>query len=183
MALAGGPLEVLFAPIKKALFGTLTKQNGVQHIVEIGLGTGPNLRYYEKGIKITGVEPNPAMNDLAEAKRKDVGHSDVTLFQGFAEDIPLPDDCCDAVVCTLVLCSVADPAKCLSESWVTPVWSHTCDGCHLDRDTEQTLKAAGFAKVDVVRGRMPLRFFLFHAPHLLPIVLLARSYIYGTACV
>jgi len=99
------------------------------------------------------------------------------ITHGVAEALPLESGIADAVVCTLTLCSVQDPDKAVSEIkrvlkpggkflFLEHVKSETdpefaeeqvkktpsqvarADGCHLDRRTLQTIKAAGFGDVD-----------------------------------
>jgi hypothetical protein len=39
------------------------------------------------------------------------------------------------------------------QAFTTPVWRRVAAGCHLDRDTEHVLRAAGLEIVDVWRSR------------------------------
>ena len=104
----------------------------------------------------------------------------VTLERAEAGRLDYPDASFDAVVSTLVLCSVDDQAEALAEIrrvlrpggqlrlWehvrsprrlvaaaeavITPVYSPFADGCHLNRDTAAAVRAAGF---DVVSEHHP----------------------------
>jgi ubiquinone/menaquinone biosynthesis C-methylase UbiE len=103
----------------------------------------------------------------------------VVLVTGVAEQIPAPDAGADAVVTSLVLCSVPDPAAALAElrrvmrpggelrffehvradtagkaraqSWLdrSGVWPRLFGGCHCARDTVAAIAGAGFAVADV----------------------------------
>ena len=161
---------------KRALFADL---GGA--IVEIGPGTGANLAYLPRDIALTAIEPSPAMRRYLEARAAELGRS-LTLLDGTAERLPLPDASVDAVVGTLVLCSVADPAATLAEirrilkpggrflfiehvaaprdSWLRrlqwlarPLYACCLDGCRTDRETWRTIEGAGFARVQLAHFR------------------------------
>ena len=77
-------------------------------VVEIGPGTGVNFPYFPSGTKWIGIEPNDAFHGGLMIKAKENGIN-ASLVNGNATKIPLPDASADAVVCTLVLCSVDKP--------------------------------------------------------------------------
>ncbi len=83
-------------------------------VLEIGPGTGPNLRYYPAQVQWIGVEPNPFMHRYlrAEVERQEVN---AALIVGWAEQLALEDESVDAVVSTHVLCTVSDPERALRE--------------------------------------------------------------------
>lgn len=145
-------------------------------IVEIGPGTGPNMPYYSAGAHIIGLEPNAFVQpELAKKAAAFAGTFELRV--GSAETIDLPDNSVDAVVSTMVLCSVRDPGQALAEilrvlkpggrfvfiehvlapedSWLralqyvaTPFW-HTCgDGCCPVRRTQRDIDGAGFTRVE-----------------------------------
>ena len=101
---------------KRELFASLSGIQG--EVLELGIGTGANLAYYPDGIEIVGLDPNPYMSPkLEEALRK---HPEVKLkkmLAGKAEDLSAVagDNSYEAVVETMMLCSVVDTSKCLSE--------------------------------------------------------------------
>eukprot|EP00613_Pedinella_sp_CCMP2098_P013492 CAMPEP_0171750568 /NCGR_PEP_ID=MMETSP0991-20121206/41466_1 /TAXON_ID=483369 /ORGANISM="non described non described, Strain CCMP2098" /LENGTH=259 /DNA_ID=CAMNT_0012351521 /DNA_START=240 /DNA_END=1019 /DNA_ORIENTATION=- len=78
-------------PRKQALFTHL--DSSCKEVLEIGVGKGANFGLY------------PATRAGAN----------VALVQGAGEELPFPDGSFDAVVATLVLCSVEDPWKVLAE--------------------------------------------------------------------
>jgi ubiquinone/menaquinone biosynthesis C-methylase UbiE len=138
-------------------------------VLEIGAGTGANLPFYPRGVaRLVLAEPDPHMRArLAErAKEREI-------VDAPAEALPFADRTFDAVVCTLVLCSVPDPGKVLAEArrvlvpggalvylehvadeerpdrlvWqarVEPVWKWLAGGCHLTRRTSEIIRDAGF---------------------------------------
>jgi ubiquinone/menaquinone biosynthesis C-methylase UbiE len=148
------------------------------HVLEIGAGTGINFPYYVHVDSVIAIEPNPIM--LEKAKHRAVAASaDIQVKQGNAEHLPFADGTFDTVVCTLVLCSVENPKKVLNElkrvckpegsllffehvrlrhkffgglqDVLTPVWKHMCDGCHLNRQSIEDIKQAGFKVVRIKR--------------------------------
>jgi ubiquinone/menaquinone biosynthesis C-methylase UbiE len=145
-------------------------------VLEIGCGNGLNFEYYQDSSLVVGLEPEPHMLALARPRAADAPVP-VALARGVAEALPFPDDSFDTVVASLVLCSVRDPARAADElarvlrpggeirylehvrsqhpmgaavqDAVAPVWSLFAGGCHPNRDTRATLRAAGFE----LRGR------------------------------
>lgn len=169
-------------------------------IVEIGPGAGANLKYVDPGANWIGFEPNPHMrpNLLAEARR--LGRT-VDLRDGRGETLDLPDASADAVVCTLVLCSVPSAETILREvkrvlrpggafvfiehvaaphrtllrgiqRILTPLWRRMNDGCCLDRETFSAIERAGFTNIRIEPFRV--RFPLV-APHIAGIAYRASS--------
>ncbi len=84
-------------------------------VVEFGSGPGTNLRYLHPGTRLVAVEPNPAMHASLRQAAGERG-IDLELLPHSADDVPLPDANVEVVVCTLVLCTVPDPAAALAEA-------------------------------------------------------------------
>ncbi len=80
-------------------------------VLELGAGTGLNLRHYPDGVDLVVSEPDPGMR--ARLERRAAGRA--TVIDAGAEELPFPDASFDTVVSTLVLCTVADPAAALAE--------------------------------------------------------------------
>lgn len=151
-------------------------------VVEIGAGTGANLAHYPATVRrLVVTEPDQGMLDrLGPVLHRVAEGIDVELRRAPADALPLADDSVDAVVCTLVLCSVADPAAALGEArrvlrpggrlvflehvaadgrperlkWqmrLDTVWPHLAGGCHLTRRSAEAIRAAGFTLGDVRR--------------------------------
>ncbi|MBK8029796.1 MAG: class I SAM-dependent methyltransferase [Chloroflexi bacterium] len=171
---------------KRALLGDLSGT-----VLEIGPGPATNLTYYAPDVRWIGLEPNPAMFPYIEEAAQQLGRA-VELHPGHAEDIPLGDASVDAVVGTLVLCSVDDPAQVLREvrrvlkpggryvfiehvaaprqsllrrvqAIIRPVWKAVGDGCTLNRETWATIEQAGFSEVQIEHFRLPVPIY---SPHI-----------------
>lgn len=141
-------------------------------ILEVGIGTGRNLPLYGPGVdSLTGIDPDEHMLSQAEKRTRNVPFP-VGLVPAPAEELPFGDGSFDAVVSTLVFCTVQDPSRALGEvrrvlerggefrllehvraerepfGWLqekaTPLWKHVAGGCHLDRDTIAAVREAGF---------------------------------------
>lgn len=144
-------------------------------VLEVGAGTGTNFALYPPGVTdVLAVEPHARRRDAA---RRAAARVPVTVIDGVAEHLPVGDATVDAVVVSLVLCSVRDVPAALAEfrrvlrpgaelrffehviaergalralQRVTgPVWSRIPGGCHPDRDTVAAIVAAGFTLEEV----------------------------------
>lgn len=171
MAHGTAKYEAQMTDQKQALFADL---HG--NVLEIGPGTGPNLPYYPSDIHWIGIEPNPFMHSYLRREAERLG-LDIDLRRGTAERLDVEDNSIDAVVSTLVLCSVDSLAATLQEvlrvlkpggrffflehvaapegtglrrvqHWVQPLWKILGDGCRPDRETWVALENAGFERVD-----------------------------------
>ncbi|MDX1418557.1 MAG: class I SAM-dependent methyltransferase [Rubricoccaceae bacterium] len=178
LTLGDAPYERAMAARKRGLLGDLAGT-----VVEIGPGTGVNLSYYRSDVRWIGIEPNPYLHrQLREAAARQ-GLA-IDLRASAAHATGLPDGSADAVVSTLVLCSVSDVETTLREvlrvlrpggrlafiehvaapqgtrrRWVQnslrPVWSVLADGCHPNRETWRAIEGAGFAEVHMEHFEAP----------------------------
>lgn len=143
-------------------------------VVEVGAGTGVNFAHYPAAVeRVVAVEPEPHLRAEAErhAERAAVA---VEVLDGTAEALPVADGAADAVVLSLVLCSVTDQAAALAElervvrpggelrfyehvvahrerpaafqRWLdrSGIWPRLGAGCHVARDTLGAIEASGF---------------------------------------
>ena len=62
------------ARYKSQIFSNLKGKKGLR-ILEIGIGTGPNLSYYAIGsdVEVVGIDPNPKMEKYARSSASSVG--------------------------------------------------------------------------------------------------------------
>ncbi|MBI2710686.1 MAG: class I SAM-dependent methyltransferase [Actinobacteria bacterium] len=149
-------------------------------VLEIGAGTGLNLRHYPATVRrLVVTDPEPAMLERLRRRRADLTAAvELQVEQASADHLPFGKASFDAVVCTLVLCSVPDPPAVLAEvrrvlrpegrlvflehvaaegrprrlTWqrrVEPVWKRVAGGCHLTRRTADAIEAAGF-RIDTI---------------------------------
>ena len=147
-------------------------------VVELGAGSGANFPHYPETVEeVVAVEPEPYLRGRAQAAAAEAPVP-VTVVDGVADALPLADGSCDAAVACLVLCSVPDQARALSElrrvlrapdgelrffehvRAQTPraaalqrtvdrlFWPRLFGGCHTARDTGAAIAAAGFEVVD-----------------------------------
>jgi ubiquinone/menaquinone biosynthesis C-methylase UbiE len=84
-------------------------------VLEIGAGTGLNIDHYPAAVdELVLTEPEPGMCWRLQQRAAASGR-DATVVQAGAEDLPFPDGSFDAVVSTMVLCTVPDPAAAMAE--------------------------------------------------------------------
>jgi SAM-dependent methyltransferase len=160
------------------------------NVVELGSGVGANLRYLPNGARLTAIEPNPFMHERLQhnASRRGV---DLEIRGVVAERIDLADASTDAVISSLVLCTVSDPATVLAEvrrilrpggrfsftehvaakprtptRWSQRIlrrpWAWVFEGCSCERDLSSLIASAGFTSVDVTPYRIHSPFVPFN---------------------
>lgn len=160
-------------------------------VLEVGLGTGLNMPFYDKARvrSIVGVDPALRMHRLALRRIRASGLA-VELLGLSAETLDAADASFDTVVSTYTLCTIPDPVSALREMrrvlvpggkllfsehgrapdpqvlrWqrrLQPYWSRFSGGCQLDRDIPALLSQAGF-EPDVQSRYLPgPRFLSYH---------------------
>jgi SAM-dependent methyltransferase len=84
-------------------------------VLEIGAGTGLNLRHYPAGLdQLVLAEPGARIGGHIDLDRAPAGVP-TRLEQAPAEELPFADASFDTVVSTLVLCTVGDPRRAVAE--------------------------------------------------------------------
>lgn len=148
------------------------------NILEVGAGTGANFPFYGPEANVLAIEPSPYM--LRQAKEKKNDKENIRLLQASVEacyeDKLIQKNSLDAVVCTLVLCTIPDPQKALNycyqwlkpdgiliiiehiksrdpwqgkvQDFLTPAWKVIGEGCHLNRKTDQMIRQAKFQALE-----------------------------------
>lgn len=143
-------------------------------ILEVGAGTGVNLDFYDAAkTHLTLTEPEDHMRRTLEQRARGRQRLRIDVRDAGSEDLPFEDARFDAVVSTLVLCSVMEVKRSLSEvrrvlrpggrfvflehvaadnnpdrlKWqkrLEPLWIHLGGNCHLTRRTLSSITDAGF---------------------------------------
>jgi ubiquinone/menaquinone biosynthesis C-methylase UbiE len=142
-------------------------------VLEVGIGTGLNLPYYDptRVSKVWGLDPAPEMIAMARRAADSVPF-EVDFIGLPGADIPLEDNSVDTVVVTYTLCSIADTLPALLQMrrvlrpggelifcehgaapdasvrrWqerINPIWKRIGGGCHLNRVIPEQIEAGGF---------------------------------------
>jgi phosphatidylethanolamine/phosphatidyl-N-methylethanolamine N-methyltransferase len=83
-------------------------------VLEVGIGTGLNMPFYPKGVRMTGIDLSDQMLEQAR-KRAKLSGVEIELLEMDAQALGFPDATFDSAVSTCVFCSVPDPVLGLSE--------------------------------------------------------------------
>jgi ubiquinone/menaquinone biosynthesis C-methylase UbiE len=84
-------------------------------VLEIAVGTGRNLDYYPRDVRLTGIDLSAPMLDIARQRADQLGRQ-VDLRVGDAQALEFADETFDTVVFTLSLCSIPDDRKAVAEA-------------------------------------------------------------------
>ncbi|MEV4441362.1 methyltransferase domain-containing protein [Streptomyces sp. NPDC049577] len=153
-------------------------------VIEIGAGNGLNFAHYPGTVsEVVAIEPERRLRRMAAEAAVRAGVP-VDVVPATAEALPVKSEAFDAAVASLVLCSVRDVRRSLSElrRVLRPggelrffehvcaqgrllataqqvldatVWPAAFGGCHTGRDTLRAIEAAGFEPVTYRRLRVP----------------------------
>jgi len=105
-------------PIETVLFKKLRKEAvsyAYGHVLEVGVGTGKNLPYYNKIVDLTAIDFSPGMLEVAKVKKTEVYPKALNLYEMDVQDLKFKDDTFDTVISTFVFCTVPDPTAGLKE--------------------------------------------------------------------
>ena len=143
-------------------------------VLELGAGNGRNFGYYPAEVaEVLAVEPEPFMRRRAAEAAADAPVP-VRVIDAIADELPLADEDFDAAVASLVLCSVPDQRRAVTELYRvvrahgelrfyehvlaerqplrtlltvldrSTLWPRLAGGCHPARDTLSAISAGGF---------------------------------------
>lgn len=84
-------------------------------ILEVGIGTGKSLDYYNDKARVIGIDFSEEMLKKAKQKLKKLGKKNIILKQGDVENLKFKSNSFNYVVTFFVFCSVSDPVKGLKE--------------------------------------------------------------------
>jgi len=177
-ARVGHLMDAEIADHRRRLLASLTGR-----VLEVGAGNGLNFPYYPAAVtEVLAIEPEPYLRRqaLAAARQTPVP---IRIVAGAAEALPAPDGAVDAVVASLVLCTVTDPGQALAETrrvlrpggrlrfyehvratdprlarWQDRLqrpWGWLVGGCHPNRDTVAAITAAELRLVQLDRFDLP----------------------------
>ncbi|SHY07527.1 methyltransferase family protein [Mycobacteroides abscessus subsp. bolletii] len=143
------------------------------HVLEVGAGIGSNFLLYPNTVTaVTALEPESRLRPQAEGAAAGAAIP-VTVTAGVFEDLAVTgEDRFDAVVCSLVLCSVGDPDRAAAQAFEVlkpggevrffehvahdgalglvqravdaTFWPKLFGNCHTHRDTLAAIERAGF---------------------------------------
>jgi SAM-dependent methyltransferase len=181
----GGYLNWHMRKTKAATFADLPPT-----VVELGAGVGANLRYLPVDARLVAIEPNPYMHGRLQRAARAHG-VDLEIRSVAGERIDLADASADAVISSLVLCSVGDPRAVLTEvrrvlrpggrfsfaehvaakpgtptRWAQRLlrrpWAWIFEGCSCERDLASVIESAGFTSVELSPYRIHSPFLPFN---------------------
>lgn len=154
--------------------------NGLSgRVLEVGAGTGSNFGFYPDTVtEVVAIEPESQLRESATAAGSEAPVP-VTVLASTVEALDT-DQPFDAIVCSLVLCSVQHPDEVLRQLFAllkpggelryfehvassgargglqrlvdATFWPRLFGNCHTHRDTEQMITAAGFVVGTSRRG-------------------------------
>ena len=161
------PAELLLRRFRPRLWDRIPKGS---RVLEVGVGTGKNMRWHPPGVSVTAVDFSPQMLARAASRARREGMSTELALMD-AQSLGLADGTFDVAVSTCVFCSVPDPIRGLQEVrrvlrpdgqilLLEHVRSHlpvigrlmdVCNpvvvglqGVNINRDTVENVKRAGF---------------------------------------
>ncbi|NWH20212.1 MET7A protein, partial [Grus americana] len=168
---------------KQELFRNLpdfTSPSGELRLLEIGTGNGANFQFYPPGCKVTCTDINPNFQQglLRSMNKNQHVHYEQFLVAAGEDLRQVPSGSVDAVICTLVLCSVHSVNDTLKEvlrvlrpggafyflehvaadrsSWkyfwqqiCYPTWKLVFAGCCLTREIWKNLEQANFSELSL----------------------------------
>lgn len=167
-------MGMLFRRLRRGLWERAPKSG---RILEIGVGTGLNMKHYPPLAEMTAVDISERMLSRATRRAERLDRA-VGLRLMDAQELALDDNTFDAVVATCVFCSVPDPIAGLREAWRVlrpggqlllldhvrsdnPVAGKIMDwlnpivvrmeGANINRRTEENVRVAGIAPIEVSR--------------------------------
>ena len=152
-------------------------------VLEIGSAGGRNLKYYSDAAIWVGAEPNWFACASAH-QTANVSNRGAIVVSSRAEQLPFPDACFDAVVSTLVLCSVPHQASVIEEIYrvlrpsgrfvflehvaapsgsimrkvqaaISPLSRILLGGCLSNRETGAVILSSGFTSVNLEVFEVP----------------------------
>ena len=153
-------------------------------VLEIGIGSGLNLPFYDKSKidELWGLDPSEELSDMAK-KVADSENIEVNFISSGAEEIPLPDKYFDSVLITYTMCTIPEVSRANREikrvlktggklifcehgeapdenirKWqkrINPFWGKLAGGCNIDRKIPTLIQNSGFEIVELEEMYLP----------------------------
>ncbi|MGZ9151617.1 MAG: class I SAM-dependent methyltransferase [Nitrospira sp.] len=167
-----------FSKLREALL-----QLASGEVLEIGFGTGLNLRHYPTTITRLSVVDPATLLPAKVARRMAAAPYPIQTTHVTAENLPFPDRHFDYVVSTWTLCTIPDPVQALQEvarvlkpgghflflehgrsedqkiaAWqdrLNPIQNVVGCGCHLNRQIDRLITQSGLSIAHLDRFSMP----------------------------
>jgi len=141
-------------------------------VLEIGIGSGLNLPYYNKSLvkKVHGLDPSEELNQIALKNASEI-NLDINFIISGAEEIKLPSKSIDTVLITYTLCTIPEFKAALKEikrvlkddgimlfcehglapdkkvsKWqnrINPLWGKLFGGCNINRNIPHIIQESG----------------------------------------
>ncbi len=154
------------------------------NILEIGVGTGLNLPFYNSRniLKLTAIDP---YEETWQKREIDISKLDYKFefVKASAEDLPFKNNTFDTIVITYSLCTIPDTDKALREmsrvlkqdgilifcehgvapdkkvsatqDFINPIWKPLSGGCNLNRNIPELIEKNGFVIQDLKSMYIP----------------------------
>ena len=153
-------------------------------VLEIGIGSGLNLPFYDKTKvdEIWGLDPSEELSEMARAVAIQEG-MEVNFISSGAEEIPLPDDHFDSVLITYTMCTIPEVIRANTEirrvlknqgkmifcehgaapddnirKWqkrINPFWGKIAGGCNIDRNIPSLIQDSGCDIIEIEEMYLP----------------------------
>ena len=153
-------------------------------VLEIGIGSGLNLPFYDKTKvdEIWGLDPSEELSEMARTVATQEGMK-VNFISSGAEEIPLPDDHFDSVLITYTMCTIPEVIRANTEirrvlkeqgemifcehgvapddnirKWqkrINPFWGKIAGGCNINRNIPSLIQESGFDIVEMEEMYLP----------------------------
>lgn len=145
-------------------------------VLELGVGTGLNLKHYRHGVEVIGVDLDPTMLRKAISRSWEAAAT-CRLVAGDGLALPFPDHCFDDVVVAFGLCTIPQPERALLELFrvttlggrllflehvqsprlhrarfqdrIAPLWGRISGGCRINQDTMTIIENSPWTLTDV----------------------------------
>ena len=153
-------------------------------VLEIGIGSGLNLPFYDKTKvdEIWGLDPSEELSEMARTVATQEGMK-VNFISSGAEEIPLPDNHFDSVLITYTMCTISEVIRANTEirrvlkeqgkmifcehgvapddnirKWqkrINPFWGKIAGGCNINRNIPSLIQESGFDIVEMEEMYLP----------------------------